>query len=391
MSLVAHAAAPTAISSSISEFSNDMAEVRAKFAATTNRLVKQYAADIEALKAQYQREGLLDELLAAKNEADRFALAIGSEADPFEEIPEMPEGSIVDKPERLRMLQTEYVANVRKVHDWNSDQTKALADKLLKGMETVQKNLTRRGQINAAIEVRNIVEKLRAAAAENRLVEELAALSATQVRATSAQQPASAKGVVEGDAPVRARPVAAGPVANWKKWHLSAERPFSPDLKTLYDSDLMSPVNARVLEKTGYIYFAAQQGPQNGQQIGGTLCDWSGQATEWIVPDSSLLPVRMKITSEKLAQDGNRGPQLFIYVIGGNPVIQVMPVELMQSECEVKILRDTTDPSRFAIFWPKAARSRPFTVEDGKPVKVVIGVALNGSRQACDTTVQFLQ
>lgn len=382
-------AAPSAISAPIAEFSGDIAAVRAKYSATTNRIVRQYAADIEALIAQYQREGLLDELLAAKKEAERFASAMASEADPFEEIPEMPDECIVAKPERLRALQTEYVANVRRAHDWNSDQTKAVADKLMKSMEAIQKNLTRRGQIEAAIEVRNMADKLRAAAAANRLPEEFAALSDTMTK--TAHAPHVQRVGADGDAEGRARPAATGPVANWKKWRLSAERPFSPDLKALYDADLVSPVSAKVLEKTGYIYFAAQQGPQNGQQIGGTLCDWSGQAVEWIVPDATALPVRIKITSERLAQDGNRGPQLFIYVIGGSPVIQMMRVELMQKECEVKILRDTTDPSRFAIFWPKAARSKPFALEDGKPVKVVIGAALNGARQACDTTVQFLQ
>ena len=125
--------------------------------------------------------------------------------------------------------------------------------------------------------------------------------------------------------------------------------------------------------------------------MNGVFCEWIGQAVEWNIPSPDLLPAKLKITNDRLAQDTSRGPHLFISVIGGDPVVQTLRVELLDKECEVKILRDSTNPNRFALFWPKAGRTRPFSVEDGAPVRLAIGAALNGARQTCGTTVQLLQ
>lgn len=390
---MSHASIPAALNAPIADFASETSGVESRYAATTNKLVRQYFADIDALKARYQREGLLDELLAVQNEANRFATALASDPDPFEEIPEMPDDAIAASPEQLHSLQSDYVDNVRKAHDWRKSQIKNSSDKLFKNIETVQKDLTRRGKIDEAIEVRNAAEKLKTALAENRLEAALVELAKNMPKVPSGRQSATGAGGDQSAAPVapRPRPAIAGQSANWKKWRYVGDKPFSPDLKGLYNPDLVSPIGVKVLEKAGYVYFSATQGPKQGQQIGGTLCDWSGQATEWNVLDPGDLPVKLKVVSETLALDGNRGPQLFVYVIGGEPMVQFMRVELMQRECEIKILRDTTDSTRFAIFWPKAGRSKPFTLQEGKPVKVVFGIALNGARQTCDASIQFLQ
>lgn len=393
------AAVPQGVSTSLAGFANEIAANEAQYVAVTNKITRQYSADVEMLKRKFQSEGLLDEYLASKKESERFAAAIAGNPDPFEEIPEMPFDCIVSKPEALRTLQLRYLASIKDARGQKKAQDAALADRLLKRIEAVQKELTRKGQIDEAIETRNIAEKIRAAVMSGKTGEIVARYGIAQPQEgartpepTGVTAPQAAPDAGEQPRARVPRPqLAATAGANWSKWEFAGERPFSPELRDLFHPDLVSPIAARNFEKTGRSVFAAQRGLQQGQQVGGVLCEWSGTALEWNVADPSFLPTKMKITSDKVAPSGNRGPKLFIYVIGGIPQIQQMPVELMQDECEIRIVRDSSDPTHFALYWQKARRREDFSIADGTPVKVVIGVALNGPYQSCDTTVQFLQ
>jgi len=371
----AHGAVSQLVTATLADFSADIARAEAKYAATTNRLVRQYAADTAALRNKYQSEGLLDEYLAAKKEADRFTAAITGESDPFEEIPMMPYECIVYRPEQLRSMQMKFLSAVREAGAQLRTQRSASADKLLAQIERVQKELTKKGRIEEAIEVRDTADKVRAAVASGRLQQFVESMQPRQETGGPEQKAA------------HQRPAAIPP---WRKWEFVGEKPFSPDLKNVVNLDLITPVVAKNYEKMGKAVFATQRGLQQGQQVSGVICEWVGAAVEWNVPSPDLLPVRMTIKSGTLSPSSNRGPKLFIYVMAGDRIIQSMPVELMQSECEVRIVRDTADTTRFAIFWPGARRSKPFTLEGGA-VRVIIGVAMNGALDACDTTVQFLQ
>lgn len=397
-------ALPQAVLFTISEFATETANIDVRFAATTNRFAKQYVEDLDALRRKYQGEGMLDELLAVKNESERFTAALSGEADPFEEIAEMPEDCIVKSPAPLRNLQLKYVASLRDAFDASRSQSDAATAKLLKRIEAVQKELTRRGKIDSAIEVRSLAERLRKAIEEKRLAEELASIApapapsapapaapASSTAGASAGAPSQAREVPEAAPAPRPRPASMMPGANWKKWQYAGDRPFSPELKDLLSPGISSTVTAKFIDRGGTVFFSAAEGPREGQWVGGVFCEWSGQAAEWNVTSPDHLPAKLKITNDRLAQDSSRGPHLFVSVIGGDPAVQTLRVELLHQECEVKILRDSTNPNRFALFWPKAARTKPFTVEAGKPVRLVIGVALNGARQACSTTVQLLQ
>lgn len=371
----AQGAVPQVVAAALEDFSADIARAEARYAATTNRLVRQYAADIDALRNKYQSEGLLDEYLAAKKEADRFTAAVTGESDPFEEIPAMPYSCIVYRPEQLRSMQMKFMSAVREAGAQLRTQRSASADKLLAQIERIQKELTRKGRIDEAIEVRSTADKVRAAAASGRLPQFIESMQPRQ----------EPDGPAQKSAPQRSAAIPA-----WRKWKFVGEKPFSPDLKGVVNLDLITPVVARNFDKMGKAAFATQRGLQQGQQVGGVICEWVGAAVEWNVPSPDLLPVRMSIRSGKLSPRSDRGPKLFIYVMDGERVIQSMPVELMQSECEVRIVRDTEDTTRFAIHWPGARRARPFTLEGGA-VRLIVGVAMNGALDTCDTTVQFLQ
>ena len=382
-------AVPAEVGGFLSDFLREMKAVDANYSAATNRLPRQYASDLAALQKRYQSEGLLDELLAVKKELSRFQTAIAGEGDPFEDIPEMTEDVLVESPEPLRALQDRYISSRRDIAGRKKSEEDVASEKLLKRLDTVKRDLTRRGKIDEAMEIRAVEERVKTAIEDGTVLARAEAI-AGKAEPQPAAEPAPAT-AAPGDSPDASeaqQPAERKRPANWSKWAYVGERAFSPDLRGLFNPDLHSPVSLRVLEKTGFITFAAERGLQP-QQVGGALCDWSGQAVEWTVSDVANLPVDIKINAKHLAPDMKHGPRLFIYVLGGEPAVARMEVELMQQECLVRILRDTTDPTRFAIFWPKAGRSRPFTMKEGARARVIIGAALSGIREKCDTAVQF--
>ncbi len=386
-------ALPQEINVHLAEFAREVRSANARFAAATNALPKKYIADLSAMQKKFQSDGLLDELLAVKSELTRFQTALAAEADPFEEVPEMPEEALVDTPEMLRQLQDKYLASRREIFSQLSADIDTHSEKLLKRIESMKKDLTRQNRIEEAMEVKGAEERLKQAIGDGAIMDYIARIAqqqrpdAGQDRAD--QKPADPKAAATPPQPGE-RKAPRAPQA-WQKWTYMGDRPFSPDLRGLFNPDIQPVIEARVVEKVGKIVFQSIR-ECRPQQIGGTLCQWVGAAAIWGVSDVSQLPVDIKISSRKLATMIDKGPQLFIYVFGSssaNVPIQSMKVELMQSECVVKILRDTQNPERFTIFWPKAGRSKPFTLAADAKVTVVIGVSLFGSREICDTTVQF--
>ena len=384
-------ALPQEMAVHLAEFAREVRGANARFAASTNALPKKYIGDLAAMQKKFQAEGLLDELLAVKSETKRFQSALAAEADPFEEVPEMPEEALVDTPEQLRQLQDKYLESRREIFSQLSADIDTHSEKLLKRIETMKKELTRQNRIEEAMEVKGAEEKLKQAIGDGAIMDYIALLAQQKPddgQGRAEQKPAEPREaeVVEqgGD---RKAP---RPPQPWRKWTFMGDRPFSPDLRGLFNPDIQPVVEARVIEKAGKVIFQSTR-ECRPQQIGGTLCQWIGAAAIWGVQDVSQLPVDIKISSRKLATMMDKGPQLFIYIFGSsaNVPIQWMKVELMQAECVVKILRDTQNPERFTIFWPKAGRSKPFQLAADAKVSVVIGVSLGGTREMCDTIVQF--
>lgn len=382
-------AVPQEVAGYLADFSREMRQAGVRFAAATNKLPQQYAKDLAGMQQRYQADGALDEFLAVKKEIERFKKVFETPADPFEEIPEMPEDALVEEPEALRALQDRYVSSRREIDGALKADTEACSDKLVDRISAIQKELTKKGKIDEAIEIRAISEKVKAAIDDGTIMSlvESGLTGAQAAEGKSDEEEGGPEATVASDDDSPAERKVRNPSAPWRKWKFVSEMAFSPDLPRLFSPDIASPVAARVLDKAGFAAFSAASGSQP-QQVGGTLCQWVGCALVWNASAENL-QADVKISSKKLSPRMDKGPQLLFYVFSDGRQVAHLPVPLMQAECTIRIVKDTTKVGHYALFWPKAGISKQFDINPEKPVKIIVGAALSGVREACDTTIQF--
>ncbi len=111
------------------------------------RLPLNHIAAMRDLEATYQQVGELKPLLAVRGERERFAA--NQSVDDI--IP-------VAGPARLRVLQEAYIKDFKVLSTERVTRTFELREKYLRALVNLQKNLTRKGQIQSAVAVMNEVE-----------------------------------------------------------------------------------------------------------------------------------------------------------------------------------------------------------------------------------------
>ena len=102
----------------------------------------QYAQELEALAQSYQAKGELGNVIAVKNEQDRFMNVRRIEGD-----------NIVPSPEGLKKLQTKYKALTEQIEQ-------QIAKRYLMSLEQQQKSLTIVGKLDSAMGINDAIEKI---------------------------------------------------------------------------------------------------------------------------------------------------------------------------------------------------------------------------------------
>ncbi len=112
------------------------------------RLPQDHIAALRELEMSYQQSGELKELLAVRQERERF---VGN--------PSVNAISPVSFPDRLRLLQESYIERYRSVSSGLETRKSDLREKYLRALKNLQKDLTRQGKIESALAVMREIEK----------------------------------------------------------------------------------------------------------------------------------------------------------------------------------------------------------------------------------------
>lgn len=123
-------------------------EIRAKFEKERSELGGKYEGALRKLEADLQEKGKLDELLTVRTERETF---VASGSTGTDGIPEL---------ERLRTL---YTGSRAPIDSGEKEEAVRLMEAYLKQLETLQTELTRTGEIETAVTVKNEGERIRRA------------------------------------------------------------------------------------------------------------------------------------------------------------------------------------------------------------------------------------
>ncbi len=362
-------------------FAKSVQDRHAKYIAETNAIPQRYLADLKALQGKFQQAGDLDGLLAVQQEQKRYTAALAAEPDPFEKFPEMTADDLVAEPEELRKLQTQYVESFTSAEKALNDFFHEGAEKYLAFIEGEQKALTRAGKIDEAIAVRaegvKLAEAIESGALFTRIV------SGAGTKAASGTETSSSPASGEAGASTEEAP----PVG-WSRWQFLGAQSFSRDLPRFLSPDIPGEITAQFRKDEGKGFFIGRKTSQ-GVQVGSVLCTWVGRAFVWDVQDLDDLPVNFLVTSEKLSKGSESGPHLQLAILAGGKRAALLNVPLQRKEEVVRIVRDSNNPNRFALFWPYGRVSEKVEFAPGAKVMVLLGVSLHNPGESCSTTVQF--
>jgi len=361
-------------------FAKSVQERHVKYIAETNGIPQRYLNDLKALQGKFQQAGDLDGLLAVQREVKRYNTARSAEPDPFEKLPEMTAEDIVAQPDELRKLQTQYVESFSNAEKRLNDFFNEGAEKYLAFIENEQKALTRAGKIDDAIAVRNIGAKLSESIESGALFANI--LSGVKTPATSdspapSEPPSGSMSTEEPVAP-----------SGWQNWQFHGAQSFSRDLPRFLSPDIPGEITAQFRKAEGKGFFVGQKTSQ-GIQVGSVLCTWIGKAFVWEVESLDDLAANILITSEKLSSRSEKGPHLQLAILVDGKKAALLNVPLQRREEAIRIVRDSNNPNRFALFWPYGRISEKVEFSPGTKVMVLLGVSLNNPGESCSTIIQF--
>lgn len=353
------------------EFNKVVLKLEQQHSVATNNLPSKYIEGLTALQKHYQSEGALDELLAVKKELARFQGAISSPQDPFELVPELPDDAIVSSPNALKLGQERYVADRKRIEETYLSEGSALSEELVKKLEAIQRDLTRRDLIDEALKIRDLI-------ANTKLAIEDGSITEFSIR-IAGRRPSEPNQVKAASNPSSGCPIS--------RWTPLCDQPFSPSLHLLFHPDLLSTVVVSPHSVGSGFDFFATEGP-SPQTVLSTLCREVGQAQCWRVNSLDDLAIGITATSHVLAQGRHGGPLLCVAVFSGKSLMASIRIPLTQKNMKACIIRDPSMPNRFALFC-KGIATKQFELREGISVNVMVGVALVGARETCDTLIDF--
>lgn len=292
-------------------------------------------------------------------------------------------------------MQDRYLNNKQSIDDGLKSAVEESSDKLLKRIEAIQKNLVIQGKIDEATEVRDIATKVKAAIEDGSITESFTLGEESPKESDEASEDVESVQEETHDrpqpevTPVRPteRKTRSG-LSPWRKWKYVGEKPFSPNLEKIFSVDIHSQMSLRVLDKSGISTFAVDGGAEP-QQVGNQFCTWFGRAMIWTADPGDDLSVDLKVTSRKITLSRDSGPHLFVYIYHAGSIVSQIRVPIIHHELELRIVRDTTKKGHYALFWPKGGVSRQFDIVGDEKVTLIFGIAVSGTREQCDTTINF--
>ncbi len=354
------------------EFAKEVLGFQAAYASATNRIPARYERDLEILQNKFQLAGNLDGLLAVQKEIERYKRARAEEADPFELAPEMPESAIVSKPAELRQLQERYIESIKVAANTLKKKLSESGEHLCSQIRASQTALTKAGKIKEAIAMRTAGDQIAAIIESG----DISALVGPQGCFTTQ---AGGRGASSSFAS------GAGSAANWR---LRGTTPFSRNLPRYVSPDVPTELAGSYNASRG-VYTISGKCTVWAAHVEDMLCVWNGLAFVWDVPSVDDLATDIRIVSKTLSAGADKGPQLEMAVLGNGQKIKSLSIPITASDEIVRIARDTANPARFALYWPRGKQSETFEVRSGVRLTVLIGAVMHNSGEACDLSFQI--
>lgn len=356
----------------------EAAKIAAQQAESVKALPAAYQIQLAALQKKLQESGDLDGYLGVAKEMKRFAAALTGEADPFEKVPEMPEGALVSKPESLRALQDQYLRAYKEKSDRRHKQLEELTNTLIAQLENVQKDMTIKGRIRDAIAVKREVERLRKGVADDTFVQQALALVSEQPRSSRSSTNAPA-------APVDSIPTY-GRVPDWAKWEFDHDGNFCSEGYLFRHPDLPDELNMAFDARLG-------RGRVDGrcdverQVVEMRERSWFGKALQWKVKDYSNLNATIVLQSKEIAAGREYGPVVNLVLLGEKGQLgEGLDVTIMWHEITLTIAKDP-DSGKCTLGWTQGKIKKVVDLPPSGAVRVLLGIAVRNPGERCDTTI----
>lgn len=326
-----------------------------------------------ALQKKLQEGGDLDGYLAVAAELKRFTAALKAEPDPFERIPEMPESTLVTKPESLRAIQDQYIKAHKDKLDIRDKREEDMTRSYITQLENVKTDLTIKGRIVDAISVKKEVERIRKGLEDKSFVAQ--ALSAVAPKpVTPTTESASSDASPTGKA------------VDWAKWQFDRTGNFTSDAKLFANPDLPDQLAIEFNPKTGKAHITGHCEVEQ-KTVGMYDCTWFGKAIQWKVKDLAALNATFVLQSKEIATGPSAGPKAYLMLLGDKgPLGDALDVSLMWPDATLTLTKDA-DANRCTLCWIQGKIKKTVDLPASGSVRVLFGIALRNTGERCDTTL----
>ncbi len=374
-------AAPPELIRSAEIYAAEVGRIASQYDEAVKSLPRQYQADLADKQRKLQESGDLDGMLAIAKEAKRFTAALAGERDPFESVPEMPESAVVEKPEVLHAMQDAYLKLHKESTDLRRKRLVDLTTLYIKGLEGIQKDLTRKDRIADAVSVRQELERLRTSIAGDKFVAQtLATLSTSAVSRTETVLPTA-----PGTATATGAPAVYGTVPDWAKWEWEKTDNYAQEGYLFAHPDLPSELEIDFNRKTG-------RGRVSGRcYYDRMVVDMRertcfGKAILWRIPDPQTLNATFLLQSKEISVGQNYGPTAQLVLFADKAPLQSLTVPLMTAETTLRVVKDP-EGNRCALMWLQGKRTDKVNLPATGTLRLLLAITVRNPGERCDTTI----
>jgi len=358
-------------------FRSEAAKIAQQYAETIKNMPAIQQTQLTSLQKKLQEAGDLDGYLTVTKEIERFADALKAEPDPFEKVPELPAGALVEKPDSLRALQDQYIKAHKEKRDIRDKGIEDRARNYIAQMENLKSELTIKGRIRDAIAVKKEIERIRKGLEDKTFV---------QQTLTAANPPARSS-VIEPAATNNEVPVY-GKVPEWAKWQFDRTGNFAGDASIFLHPDLPDQLNIDFAHKIGRGRISGRCEVER-QTVDMRECAWFGKAIQWKVKDFSTLNATITLQSKEIAAGQGYGPKAYLLLLNEKGALgEGLEATLMWKEVTLTIAKDP-DSNRCTLGWVEGKKKKTIDLPASGNVRVLFGIALRNLGERCDTTISM--
>jgi hypothetical protein len=341
-----------------------------------------HSNQLAALQKKLQDAGDLDGYLAVNKELTRFCEAVLAEPDPFEEIPEMPVAALVEQPEGLRTLQEKYRESCREKSEQRSKNIETLYRNYITQLETVKADLTIKGRIPEAVNVKKEIERLRKGLEEKSLLPQILAtlparpkLAFTPVAVAPAATPSPSTNI-----PVFGR------TPDWAKWQFDRVANCSSEFSLFAHPDLPEQLVLDFNARIGRGRVAGRCEVER-QSIEMRECTWFGKAIQWKVTDFGTLNATIILQSKEVSPGMGYGPRAYLVLLTDKGTLgEWLTVPLTWKDVTLTLAKDPL-ANRCTLGWIQGKVKKVVDLPATGTVRVLLGVSVRNLGERCDTTI----